>query len=97
MENIAYSIWATTMGKPIPKRIGLAMADSLNGPWQRPDKPLLLPGPEGAWDDHCTTNPAFVKQPNGEYWLYYKSWNTKAYETDTGPIKGNRKYGFGNS
>jgi len=81
-------------GKTNTKRIGLAMADSLYGPWQRPDKPLLEAGKPGAWDDHCTTNPAFVKHPNGQYWLYYKSWNTKDYETATGPIKGNRKYGL---
>lgn len=81
-------------GKTNTKRIGLATANSLNGPWKRPDEPLLLPGKEGAWDDHCTTNPAFVKHPNGQYWLYYKSWNTKDYETDPGPIRGNRKYGL---
>jgi hypothetical protein len=81
-------------GKTNTKRIGLATSDSLYGPWQRPDKPLLEAGAEGAWDDHCTTNPAFIKHPNGQYWLYYKSWNTKAYETDPGPIKGNRKYGL---
>jgi hypothetical protein len=81
-------------GKTNTKRIGLATSDSLNGPWKRPDKPLLEAGAEGAWDDHCTTNPAFIKHPNGQYWLYYKSWNTKDYETQTGPIRGNRKYGL---
>ncbi|MES2775984.1 MAG: glycoside hydrolase family protein [Bacteroidota bacterium] len=82
-------------GKTNTKRIGLATAPSLNGPWKRPDKPLLEAGPEGAWDDHCTTNPAFIKHPNGQYWLYYKSWNTKDYETATNPlIRGNRKYGL---
>ncbi len=82
-------------GKTNTKRIGLATAPSLFGPWKRPDRPLLEPGPEGAWDDHCTTNPAFIKHPNGQYWLYYKSWNTKDYETSTHPtIKGNRKYGL---
>lgn len=82
-------------GKTNTKRIGLAIADSLYGPWKRPDEPLLLPGAEGAWDDHCTTNPAFIKHPNGEYWLYYKSWNTKDYETSKDPlIRGNRKYGL---
>ncbi|MCU7550630.1 glycoside hydrolase family protein [Chitinophagaceae bacterium LB-8] len=81
-------------GKTNTKRIGLATSDSLYGPWKRPDKPLLEAGPEGAWDDHCTTNPAFIKHPNGQYWLYYKSWNTKEYETQTGPIRGNRKYGL---
>jgi hypothetical protein len=82
-------------GKTNTKRIGLATADSLDGPWIRPDEPLLLPGPEGAWDDHCTTNPAFIKHPNGQYWLFYKSWNTKEYETSIDPlVKGNRKYGL---
>jgi hypothetical protein len=82
-------------GKTNTKRIGLATAPSLDGPWTRPDAPLLLPGAEGAWDDHCTTNPAFIKHPNGQYWLFYKSWNTKEYETSTDPlVKGNRKYGL---
>ena len=82
-------------GKTNTKRIGLAFADSLNGPWRRPDQPLLEAGSEGAWDDHCTTNPAFIKQKDGKYWLYYKSWNTKEYDTSTDPlIKGNRKYGL---
>lgn len=81
-------------GKTNTKRIGLASADSLNGSWKRPDAPLLEAGPTGAWDDHCTTNPAFIKHPNGQYWLYYKSWNTHDFETDTSSIKGNRKYGL---
>lgn len=82
-------------GKTNTKRIGLATASSLDGPWQRPDAPLLEAGPEGAWDDHCTTNPAFVKHPNGEFWLFYKSWNTAEYINSVNPvIKGNRKYGI---
>jgi len=77
------------------KRIGLATADSLNGPWKRPDKPLLEAGVSGTWDDHCTSNPAFLKHPNGQYWLYYKSWNTEEYEHPVNPaIRGNRKYGL---
>jgi len=77
------------------KRIGLATADSLNGPWKRTDKPLLEAGPAGAWDDHCTSNPSFIKHPNGQYWLYYKSWNTDEYENPVNPkIRGNRKYGL---
>ena len=77
------------------KRIGLALSDSLEGPWGRPDKPLLDAGAPGAWDDHCTTNPSFVRHPNGQYWLYYKSWNTFEYENYTDPkIRGNRKYGL---
>ncbi|MEJ6980684.1 glycoside hydrolase family protein [Pedobacter sp. P351] len=82
-------------GKTNTKRIGMATADSLNGPWTRPDQPLLEAGPEGAWDDHCTTNPAFIKHPNGQYWLYYKSWNNNDYYNSKDPlIRGNRKYGL---
>ena len=77
------------------KRIGLASSTSLNGPWKRSDKPLLEAGPEGSWDDHCTSNPSFIKHPDGEYWLYYKSWNTYEYENPVDPkIRGNRKYGL---
>jgi hypothetical protein len=80
-------------GRTDTKRIGLALSDSLEGPWQRPDQPLLDVGPKGAWDDHCTTNPSFIRHPNGEYWLYYKSWNTADYESGKPPVRGNRKYG----
>lgn len=77
------------------KRIGLAMANSLEGPWSRPDAPLLEAGEEGSWDDHCTTNPSFVRHPDGRCFLYYKSWNTYEYENYTNPkIRGNRKYGL---
>jgi len=82
-------------GKTNTKRIGLATADSLSGPWHRPKTPLLEAGPAGSWDDHCTTNPAFLKHPNGQCWLYYKSWNTDEYEQAAGQaIRGNRKYGL---
>lgn len=82
-------------GQTNTKRIGLATANSLSGPWQRPGQPLLEAGPEGAWDDHCTSNPAFLKHPNGQYWLYYKAWNTEEYEHPVDPsVRGNRKYGL---
>jgi hypothetical protein len=82
-------------GKTNTKRIGLATAQSLNGPWERRDNPLLETGPPGAWDDHCTTNPAFVMAGDGTYRLYYKSWNTHDYEHSEHPsIRGNRKYGL---
>ena len=54
-------------GKTNTKRIGLATANTLTGPWKRPDKLLLEAGKPGAWDDHCTTNPSFVKHPDGQY------------------------------
>lgn len=83
-------------GKTNTKRIGLAWSKSLNGPWQRNDGPILEVGTEGSWDDHCTTNPAFLVHPSGEFWLYYKSWNTEEYINPPAgsKIRGNRKYGL---
>ncbi|GHE48224.1 glycoside hydrolase family protein [Sphingobacterium griseoflavum] len=81
-------------GKTDTKRIGIATAKHIDGPWERMDEPCLLPGEPGAWDDHCTTNPAFVKGGDGKYWLFYKSWNTAEYQHAKGAIRGNRKYGL---
>lgn len=81
-------------GKTDTKRIGVAVSKSLDGPWQRSDEPTLMPGADGAWDDHCTTNPAFVKGNDGKYWLFYKSWNTAEYQNQSGAVRGNRKYGL---
>lgn len=81
-------------GKTDTKRIGIATSKSLDGPWERPDSPALMPGEEGAWDDHCTTNPAFVEGNDGKYWLFYKSWNTAEYQNQSGAVRGNRKYGL---
>lgn len=81
-------------GKTNTKRIGLATSKSLNGPWTRGDKPLLEVGSSGSWDDHCTTNPSFLKDSEGKYRLYYKSWNDSDYVNSSGSIRGNRKYGL---
>lgn len=82
-------------GKTNTKRIALATSDSLYGPWERPNKPLLEVGLDNEWDNHCTSNPSFLKHPNGQYWLYYKSWNSSDYEQSDHPtIRGNRKYGL---
>ena len=81
-------------GRTDTKRVGLALSASLDGPWTRSESPLLEPGPAGAWDDHCTTNPSLLQHPGGEFWLYYKSWNTAEYEAGRPPVRGNRKYGL---
>ena len=81
-------------GKTDTKRIGVAVSKSLYGPWERFDKPLLDVSSKGSWDDHCTTNPSLLVHPNGEYWLYYKSWNDAEYQNATGSVRGNRKYGL---
>ena len=83
-----------TNGKFGTKRIGYAVANSIWGPWERCEKPLLMPGNTGEWDDYITTNPAFLKHPDGKYWLYYKSCNENEYVNQhINGISGNRKYG----
>jgi hypothetical protein len=78
------------------KRVAMAIADSPYGPWKRPDIPLIeVNNAVDAWDNHCTSNPTFIKHPNGKYYLYYKSWNSSEYYNSDNPtIRGNRKYGL---
>lgn len=54
------------------QRIGLAVATSLEGPWERFDQPILEPRP-GKWDGVMTTNPAPVVNEDGSVLLFYKS------------------------
>ena len=54
------------------KRIGLATAKSVLGPWTRPDRPALDVRP-GAWDAVITSNPAPCVCPDGRILLLYKS------------------------
>ncbi|MCC6581038.1 MAG: glycoside hydrolase family protein [Phycisphaeraceae bacterium] len=53
-------------------RIGLAVADSPAGPWQRFDKPVLDVRPDG-WDHVLVTNPAPCIDENGRTLLIYRS------------------------
>lgn len=72
------------------KRVGMAIADSLDGPWERVgDKPIVGVGERGSWDDMVTSNPAFVQHEDGRFWLYYKGWDYASL-----PYNGNRKYGI---
>lgn len=54
-------------------RIGVATADAPEGPWRRPDHPLLLPRP-GMWDERVVTNPSPCVAPDGRLLLYYRSF-----------------------
>ena len=54
------------------QRVGLAVADSLDGPWRRPDHPCLETRP-GHWDWFMTTNPAPCVLSDGRILLLYKS------------------------
>jgi len=64
-------------GRPFTQAIGVAVADSPYGPWERYDQPILGPGSNGAWDWLMATNPAFLHHPNGQCRLYYKSWDLR--------------------
>lgn len=60
------------------QRVGMAIADSPYGPWKRFDQPIVDVSPDSmAWDGYCTVNPAFMKHPNGEYWIYYRCWDRR--------------------
>ncbi len=54
--------------------IGLCIADSLDGPWQRFDRPALAQR-DGAWDREIVTNPAVCEAPDGRILLYYRSYD----------------------
>jgi hypothetical protein len=72
------------------KRVGVAFSDSLYGPWERPDQPLITTGPAGSWDEVLVSNPAFLAHPQGQCWLYYKGVDTDSWRK----FHGNRKYGL---
>lgn len=59
------------------QRIGMAVAGSLDGPFERVSEgPVLDVTPDrAAWDSYLVTNPALLQHPNGEFWLYYKAWD----------------------
>jgi hypothetical protein len=54
------------------KRIGLAVADRVEGPWIRRDDPILDVRP-GKFDSYLTSNPAPYVHDNGSVLLIYKS------------------------
>jgi len=58
----------------LKQQIGLAVADSLNGPWRSvTDRPIIpFSGKPGSWNCLHASNPAFLRHPNGQYWVYYK-------------------------
>ena len=55
------------------KRIGLAVADDINGEFVRRDTPLLEPRDCRYWDSTITTNPSVAILPDGKTYMIYKS------------------------
>ena len=55
------------------KRIGVAVADDINGEFVRRDTPLLEPRDCSHWDCTITTNPTVAIMPDGKTYMIYKS------------------------
>ena len=52
--------------------IGVAFAESPNGPWTKcAGNPVLRTGPDPAWDSHRVDDACLVVR-DGRFWLYYK-------------------------
>jgi hypothetical protein len=52
--------------------IGIATADSPNGPWRRRPDPVLRPSSDPEWFDSMRVDDACLIVRGGEYWMYYK-------------------------
>jgi len=53
-------------------RIGMAVSNSVHGPWERSDEPVLDIRPD-KWDSTVVTNPAPFVHPDGSISLVYRS------------------------
>lgn len=53
------------------QRIGVAVADSLLGPWRRLDRPVIDIS-STSWDSLCVANPSVTDTPDGRYLMVYK-------------------------
>ena len=67
------------------QRIGVAVANSPDGPWKRSDKPLLEPTP-GFYDALCCNNPSVAARPGGGYLMVYKAVGDKGKPPFGGPV-----------
>lgn len=73
--ELADARWAKifkTAGDFAPNVLGMSVADSPEGPWEKLDEPILIPGPQNAWDGEVVHEPTFFVK-GGKYYLYYKS------------------------
>jgi hypothetical protein len=69
------------------QRIGVAVADHPNGPWQRFDKPLLeMPTDSLAHDALMMANPSVTRHPDARYVLVYKCVGKKRKLPGGGPV-----------
>ncbi len=69
------------------QRIGVAVADDPNGPWQRFDKPVLdVSSDPDAPDSLLVSNPPVAQRPDGGYLMIYKAVGRKRPLPFGGPV-----------
>lgn len=69
------------------QRIGVAVADNANGPWQRFDTPLIDNSQDSlAIDALMTSNPAITQKPDGNFLFLYKGVGKKYPMPFGGPV-----------
>lgn len=80
----------TTDGTIETQSIGVAVSNSLYGPWQKSLNCLIEKSTGDAWDNFTVSNPAYLAHPSGLSWLYYKATDIESWQE----VNGNRKYGL---
>ena len=76
--------------------IGVARADTMQGPWQRLDVPAAEPGVAGAWDAERLHDPTVLFW-RGQVWLFYRGeyggaagsggWGVAIADSPAGPFR----------
>lgn len=67
------------------QRVGVAWADSPDGPWHRLDEPVVAPTP-GWYDALMTSNPAICRRPDGSLLMVYKAVGDQGEPPFGGPV-----------
>jgi hypothetical protein len=67
------------------QRVGVAVADHPNGPWQRFDQPLIAVTP-GFHDALMASNPSVCARPEGGYLMVYKAVDVRGTPPFGGPV-----------
>lgn len=73
--------WASR-GSGNERHIGLAIADSPDGPWKKLPDPVFSPGKKGQWDSYLVDD-AHVIVREGNFWFYYKGGDIKVKPAET--------------
>ncbi len=69
------------------QRIGVAVADSPEGPWKRFDTPVMdISQNDDAWDSLMTSNPSVCRRPDGGYLMVYKAVGKQFDPPNGGPV-----------